>query len=74
MTPKQENDAAIITSLGIKIIGIVILSIGLTDIFLDNKASFWSILYVITGIVLITQFRFSNLRYLQVKKLEKELG
>ena len=55
------------------IIGIIILSIGLSDIFLEDKGSFWSVLYVITGIVIVFLMRYGYKTFLELRKLERDL-
>ena len=71
---KEQSKILTWFSIFITILGIILLSKGLTDFFLEDKASFWSILYIIVGFVLIARYRFNHKGYLESKKLEKELG
>ena len=70
---KTQSHILIWCSSLITIIGIIILSIGLTDLFIEDKGSFWSILYSIVGFLIIFGFRFRYKTFLECKKLEKEL-
>jgi hypothetical protein len=70
---KTQSDILTLTGTGIMIIGIILLSIGLTDIFIEDKGSFWSILYSIIGFVMTFTFRYKYKTLLECKKLEKEL-
>lgn len=71
----MNTQAKILTSASFikTIIGIVILSIGLSDIFFEGKGSFWSVLYVITGIVIVFLMRYGYKTFLEIKKLERDL-
>lgn len=75
MNYKQEMNAITLVGIFLTIWGIVSLSIGLADFFLNDKASFWSILYIITGLILLIRFRpiFSYNKYLETKRLEKKI-
>jgi uncharacterized membrane protein len=70
---KTQSNILTLSSIFITIIGIIILSIGLADIFMEDKGSFWSILYSIVGFVMVFTFRFRYKTFLECKKLEKEL-
>ena len=71
---KTQSNINIFIGLFIRIIGIIILSIGLTDIFIEDKGSFWSILYSIIGFIITFRYHFRYKTFLECKKLEKELG
>lgn len=69
---KSQSNVLTGVSLIKTIIGIIILSIGLSDIFFEGKGSFWSVLYVITGIVIVFLMRYGYKTFLEIKKLERD--
>jgi TM2 domain-containing membrane protein YozV len=71
---KQQADAGAYLNLSKVIIGIIILTIGFTDLFIEDKGSFWSILYIIVGFILIFRYNFNYKTHLENKKLERELN
>ena len=70
---KTQTDILSYTSIFKTIIGIIILSIGIADLFIEGKGSFWSILYIIVGFLLTFRYNYNYRNFLEIKKLEKEL-